>query len=113
MGFQKDHLLPFLSDPKDILPGSFVILERSIYYNPKGLALEKHRDTYLFGYAPTQLYTLNGLPQILTEFHEAGYDFLITNEIWFSPRQVRMTGTSKSRHATMAEILLWQSDAPR
>jgi len=87
IGFNRNYMLPQISDPGGELRGSVVIVGNQLVYIPNGIPLHHHRDSYLFEYAPDKFYTHSTFIDVVNGFMEDGFPMFLSEELLLKPEQ--------------------------
>ena len=74
-GFSGRETLPLISDPDEIVPGSFAVSigERMLVYNSQGTPVHGLRDSYRWSFPPLHYYIDKNFQGVVREFEKSGY----------------------------------------
>lgn len=101
MGYSGRGTFPVVADPDELVPGSFVIANRSIIYNREGGTLLRDRDAYRWTFTPYQYYINEGFSDILDSFVRKGYPVMRSSDTYFDFGHGRFKNVSP---ATLRDI---------
>lgn len=75
IGFSGRDSLPLISDPDEIVQGSFAVSieEQMLVYNPEGTPVHRLRDSYRWSAPPWSYYVDKDFKGVVREFEQSGY----------------------------------------